>query len=77
MEDTKNGRFKVYYTLDFPPEGWKGMTGFISQDMIKECLPTPSQDTLFLMCGPPPMIQFACKQNLEAFGYDKGSVLAF
>eukprot|EP00439_Symbiodinium_sp_Y106_P051696 s2135_g6.t2 len=27
------GRFKLYYTLDFPPENWAHKTGFISADM--------------------------------------------
>merc|ERR1712187_470583 len=51
-----NGRFKVHYTLDFPPAKWEGKKGFITQEMIKECLPAPSPDTLILMCGPPPMM---------------------
>merc|ERR1712061_485477 len=54
------GRFVVHYTLDFPPAGWTGKTGFITADMIKECLPGPSDDTLTLMCGPPPMVDLAC-----------------
>jgi len=74
---SSGGRFKVYYTLDFPPEGWKGHKGFITTDMIKECLPAPGADTLVLMCGPPPMIQFACKQNLDTLGYAKDRQVAF
>lgn len=77
LAETSRGRFKVNYTLDFPPEGWKGKTGFITQDMIKACLPAPGADTVVLMCGPPPMIEFACKKNLEALGYDKKSMVAF
>lgn len=71
------GRFQVHYTLDFPPAGWSGKTGFITADMIKECLPAPAEDTLMLMCGPPPMVDFACKKNLEALAYPKGSYYAF
>lgn len=71
------GRFAVHYTLDFPPPGWKHKAGFITQDMIKECLPAPGDDTLVLMCGPPPMIEFACKKNLEALGYAKMSMVSF
>jgi len=71
------GRFRVHYTLDFPPAGWPHKVGFITQDMIKECLPAPSDDTLVLMCGPPPMIEFACKKNLDALGYAKSSMVAF
>jgi len=72
-----NGRFKVHYTLDFPPNGWQGKTGFITADMIKECLPPPSQKPLMLMCGPPPMVEFACKKNLEALEYPKGTYHSF
>lgn len=48
---------------------WGYSKGFISQDMIKEHLPAPSEDTLILMCGPPPMINMACIPNLESLGY--------
>jgi len=71
------GRFKVTYTLDFPPAGWKDKKGFITADMIKECLPPPSDDALVLMCGPPPMVEFACKKNLEALKYSKPSMVFF
>ena len=70
-------RFSLHYTLDRPPSKWAGSTGFITQDMIAEHLPTPGPDTLVVMCGPPPMIKFACKQNLDALGYDKKMQLAF
>jgi len=76
-EQRSEGRFKVHYTLDFPPEGWTQKKGFITADMIKECLPPPSKDTLIFMCGPPPMVEFACKKNLETLGYEKSSYHAF
>jgi cytochrome-b5 reductase len=50
--------------------GWKYSTGFISAKMISEHLFPPSPDTLVLMCGPPPMINFACVPNLDKLGYD-------
>jgi len=71
------GRFLVTLTLDFPPANWKHKQGFITQDMIKESLPPSSPDTLILMCGPPPMIEFACKKNLEALGYPKTAMVTF
>jgi cytochrome-b5 reductase len=49
--------------------GWKYSKGFISADMIKDHLPPPDDDTLILMCGPPPMINFACLPNLDKLGY--------
>lgn len=77
LAESSNGRFKLFYTLDFPPKQWEHKVGFITTDMIKECLPPPSENTLILMCGPPPMIEFACKKNLETLGYAKSSMLAF
>uniref|UniRef100_A0A7S4Q6M6 FAD-binding FR-type domain-containing protein n=1 Tax=Alexandrium monilatum TaxID=311494 RepID=A0A7S4Q6M6_9DINO len=74
---TSGGRFRLHLTLDFPPAGWQQKTGFITADMIKECLPGPSDETLVLMCGPPPMVELACKRSLEALGYAKTSMVAF
>ncbi|CAH1440115.1 unnamed protein product [Lactuca virosa] len=37
-------RFKVYYVLNQPPEGWKGGVGFVSKEMIQDHLPAPSFD---------------------------------
>jgi len=38
--------------------------------MVKEHFYPPSEDTIVLMCGPPPMINFACKPALEKLEYD-------
>ncbi|KAK7098427.1 NADH-cytochrome b5 reductase 3-like isoform X2 [Littorina saxatilis] len=62
-------RFKLWYTLDRPPTGWKYSSGFVNDEVIKSHLPPPSEDTLILMCGPPPMINFACIPNLDKLGY--------
>ncbi|KAG7477773.1 hypothetical protein MATL_G00073230 [Megalops atlanticus] len=62
-------RFKLWFTVDRAPEGWDFSQGFINADMIREHLPPPDDDTLVLMCGPPPMIQFACSPNLDKLGY--------
>lgn len=71
-------RLKLWYTVDRPPaSGWKYSSGFITEDMIKEHLPPPGPDTLVLMCGPPPMVRFACKQNLDKLGYAKDAQVAF
>lgn len=64
-------RVKIFYTVDRPVEGWKGGVGFINADMIKDNLPLPSDETLILMCGPPPMIKFACLPNLDTLGYSE------
>lgn len=61
--------FKLWYTLDRPPEGWPYSSGFINDSMLKEYMPCPGPDTQILMCGPPPMINYACIPNLEKLGY--------
>ncbi|OVA00467.1 Oxidoreductase FAD/NAD(P)-binding [Macleaya cordata] len=47
---------KIFYTVENPSTNWKGGTGYISQDMIEKGLPSPSEDTLILVCGPPGMM---------------------
>ena len=71
------GRFRLWYTLDRPPEGWQYSSGFISEQMVREHLPAPSDDTVILMCGPPPMIQYACTPNLNAVGHAKEAQIVF
>ncbi|KAG8336162.1 NADH-cytochrome b5 reductase 3 [Homalodisca vitripennis] len=75
---SKHGaQFKLWYTVDTPSEGWKYSTGFINADMIQNHLFPPSSDTLVLMCGPPPMVNFACIPNLDKLGYDANLRFAY
>jgi len=71
-ECAKDPRFSVWYTIDRLAEGeeWKYSTGFISEDMIREHMPKFAATSQILMCGPPPMIKFACLPNLEKAGYN-------
>ncbi|VDM61597.1 unnamed protein product [Angiostrongylus costaricensis] len=63
--------FSVWYTVDRPPENWKYSSGFINDQMIKARLfSPPSEDCVVLLCGPPPMINFACTPNLDKLAYD-------
>ncbi|XP_031294137.1 NADH-cytochrome b5 reductase 1 isoform X1 [Camelus dromedarius] len=63
--------FKLWFTLDHPPEDWAYSKGFVSADMIQEHLPAPGDDVLLLLCGPPPMVQLACHPNLDKLGYSQ------
>ncbi|CAJ1930677.1 unnamed protein product [Cylindrotheca closterium] len=73
------GRFNVHYTLDRPPANWEYSTGFITKEMIaKKCLfGDSSANTQVFMCGPPPMIKFACKPNLEELGFTAKEMVIF
>jgi cytochrome-b5 reductase len=74
-------RFKVWYTLDHPPAdgSWKFSTGFVSEEMLKNHLQPASSagGVQVLMCGPPPMIKFACVPNLEKLGYTEDLRIIF
>jgi len=70
-------QFKLWYTVDRPSEDWKYSTGFVSAEMIKEHLYAPSDDHLVVMCGPPPMIDFACVPNLDKLGFDPEKCFAY
>ncbi|XP_038620360.1 NADH-cytochrome b5 reductase 2 [Tachyglossus aculeatus] len=70
-------KFKLWYTLDKPPNGWAYGSGFITADMIHQHLPPPSTTTFILLCGPPPMIQLACQPSLDKLGYGKDRLFAY
>ena len=61
----------------FIVSGWKYSSGFISAEMISEHLPPPGASTQILMCGPPPMIKFACLPNLEKLQYTEDMYVPF
>jgi len=85
----EHSNFKVYYTLDNPPEGWKQGKGFVSEEMAKKVMPPPSNDNLILVCGPPGMMnalsgpktekfeQGELKGVLKRLGYNESQVFKF
>jgi len=61
-------QFHLHFTLDKPPENWSQGRGFVTAEMISKHLPPPSSDTLILVCGPPPMLNFM-EKNLDGLDY--------
>ncbi|CAH2237210.1 NADH-cytochrome b5 reductase 3 isoform X2 [Pararge aegeria] len=70
-------QFKLWYTIDRATEGWPYSTGFINDEMIKNHLFPPGDDVIVLMCGPPPMINFACNPALDKLGYAENLRFAY
>ncbi|XP_055622341.1 NADH-cytochrome b5 reductase 3 isoform X2 [Toxorhynchites rutilus septentrionalis] len=70
-------QFKLWYTLDRPKPEWTQGKGFITDEMIKAHLFEPSSSTLVLMCGPPPMVNYACIPALEQLGYQMDRTFAY
>jgi cytochrome-b5 reductase len=76
LAEKHSDRFKLYYTLNNPPEGWTQGVGFISKEMIQEHCPAPADDILIVMCGPTPMNN-AMIANLQALGYSENMYFKF
>ena len=74
---SNSDRFKLWYTVDRDSEEWKYSKGFINESMLSEHLPPPSDETLICICGPPPMIKFACIPNLDKLGYTESMRYTF
>lgn len=99
-------QFKLWYTLDTPPQGkynclnkildnigmyciiytylfnisltdWTFSGGHVNEEMIRDHMFPPGDDVLVLMCGPPPMINFACLPNLDKLGYKEDMRFAY
>uniref|UniRef100_A0A1I7YHR5 NADH-cytochrome b5 reductase n=2 Tax=Steinernema glaseri TaxID=37863 RepID=A0A1I7YHR5_9BILA len=77
LHNKHGDRFHLWYTIDRADIDWNYSVGFIDQDMIEKHLPSPDADTAILMCGPPPMIKFACVPNLEKIGHPARSMFTF
>lgn len=91
LENTYPQRFRAFYVLDKPPQGWKGGKGFINKELLKTVLPEPKSENIkIFVCGPPGMykaISGAKKSPsdqgeldgsiLEQLGYSKDQVYKF
>lgn len=80
LEEVKKNhpdKVNLWFTLDKPPQDWSYSSGFVNYDMIKDHLPAPSADALIVLCGPPPMIQYACLPNLEKRGHKTDNTFSY
>ncbi|PKS12473.1 hypothetical protein jhhlp_000679 [Lomentospora prolificans] len=69
FQDQSNGQFKLAYVLSKPGKDWKGYRGFVNEEILKENLFPPDDDTIALVCGPPTMISKAVLPVLIKWGY--------
>jgi ferredoxin-NADP reductase len=66
---TQNPNLKVVHTLNEPPKDWKGQTGFVTDDIVRQEVPEYN-NTIFYICGPVPMVQ-AMENMLGKMGIPK------
>mmetsp|Transcript_45777 Transcript_45777/g.89449 ORF Transcript_45777/g.89449 Transcript_45777/m.89449 type:complete len:309 (+) Transcript_45777:102-1028(+) len=64
------GRLKVHYCVDRAPDSdWRGLTGYVTKDMVKVLLPNADgANNMIMVCGPPPMYKAVCGPKL----FEKG-----
>ncbi|KAL4806883.1 putative NADH-cytochrome b5 reductase [Aspergillus unguis] len=90
LENTYPQRFRAFYVLDNPPEGWTGGKGYINKELLKTVLPEPKEDNIkVFVCGPPglykaisgpkvsPKDQGELTGILKELGYSKDQVYKF
>ncbi len=49
---------KYTYLMNRPPAGWTQSVGYVSESLIRDLMPNPSQGKVFI-CGPGPMMKFS------------------
>ena len=77
LEALPKDRFHLWYTLDRPPQNWGYSSGFINAEMCKKHLPKPGKDTFYMVCGPPPMIKYACEPAFSEIGITEDHWFSF
>ena len=54
LENTYPNRFRAFYVLNTPPEGWLQGKGHITKELLKTVLPEPKEENVkIFVCGPP------------------------
>jgi cytochrome-b5 reductase len=66
--------FHCVHVLEQPPARWAGATGRITADILCKHLPTPGQDTVLFLCGPPPMTD-ALEEILRGLRYPEEAII--
>lgn len=58
--------FEVHYVLSEPPDGWTGLVGELTPNVLDRCLGAiRGDDWWFLVCGPPPMMSTVERSLIE------------
>lgn len=83
LEKTHPGRFQAVYTVSRPEPGSPYRKGYVTQELLKECIPgSPADQTQVFVCGPPAMETALLGQRgkpgiLQQLGYGKDKIHKF
>lgn len=72
---TGDPRCTIVHTLTKPSKDWKGLTGRISEDLLKQYA-APKEHSLALICGPPAM-ESSVRKILLAQGWNENDLVFF
>ena len=67
LEKLSGRKLKVTHILSKPEEDWKGATGYINMEFVKESVPDWKERTFFVS-GPPPMVEAIKKVLTDDLG---------
>lgn len=70
-------QLRVWYVVTEPPENWNYSSGYVTDSILFEHLYPPGNDTLVLLCGPVPMVEFACYPNLAKLNYPRDRIFTY
>jgi predicted ferric reductase len=48
-------RLTTVHVVQEPPPGWTGLTGMLTEEVLRDALPATATDEAFFICGPKPM----------------------
>ena len=65
---------KLNLVLAEPPENWDGMTGDLSEPVLRALLSPLAPAARYMVCGPPPMID-AVEAALKRLGIDRAAII--
>lgn len=70
-------QLRLWYTVTQAPDDWSYSTGYVTDEMLTEHIYPPGQESLVLLCGPTPMVEFACYPNLAKLNYPRDRIFAY
>jgi nitrate reductase (NAD(P)H) len=71
LESENKGRLEITHVLSHPSDEWKGLSGHVNEDIIKDKLFPPEEGTASFLCGPPTMIQKVALPALKDWGFEE------
>lgn len=73
----RHPNFRVHFTLSQAPAEWTAGRGYICEAMLREHIPPGGPGTVAFLCGPPGMLDQACKPSLAKVGYATEDIYVF